>query len=401
MTEYDNSEEDKERKRGITFIAIARMARSIAAGMINIAFPYYILVELHYGTIAIGLIYVAATVMTAVLSLLFGMTTDTLGKRKTLLFTSVLLPISALMLYLSSNLLITVLAAMIGGYSATGSLASGGIGGAVQPVQNAVLVDLTSKEKRTVYFSFFTFLAGASSAFGALFAKMFSVHDLFLVAGIIATIGMLPLWFIRVKEMRGKTHKLQRKKIIGEFSMTGLLNGFSQGLIVPFLIPFFLLVYHLPKAQMSEYAFLSGLIGSFVLLAAPIFEKYLGFVKSMLITRGVGTALFVLLPIIRFLPFSIFIYLVAPALRVAAMPIQQAELTRRVDTDETGRALGINQVARLTASSAGTGLSSYLIGTMFIDIPFFAYGLIMLMNLYLYVKFFGTTHHNPIREDNQ
>ncbi len=395
----DNVEEERERRRGVIFIVAARIARSIAAGMINIAFPYYILVELHHGAAVIGLIYVAATVMTAVLSLLFGMTTDTFGKRGTLLFTSILLPISALMVYLSPSLLVITMAAMIGGYSATGSLASGGIGGAVQPVQNTVLTDLTPKEKRTVYFSFFTFLAGASGALGALLAQLFSVHNLFLVAAIIAAIGILPLWFIKVKEMRGKIHKLQTKKVIGEFSMTGLLNGFSQGLIVPFLIPFFLLVYHLPKAQMSEYAFLSGLIGSFALLAAPLFEKYLGFVKSMLITRGIGTALFVLLPIVRFLPFSIFIYLIAPAFRVAAVPIQQSELTRRVSADETGRALGINQVARLAASSAGTGLSGYLIGTVLIDIPFFAYGLVMLANLYLYVRFFGTAREQVRKND--
>ncbi len=366
--------------------------------MINIAFPYYILVELHRGAAVIGLIYVAASVATAVLSLVFGVTTDVLSKRGTLLITSMLLPISALMVYLSPNLWVTVLAAMLGGYSATGSLAGGGVGGAVQPVQNAVLTDLAPKEKRTVYFSFFTFLAGASGAFGSLLAGAFSVHDIFLVAAFIAILGILPLWFIKVRETNGGIRTLKDKRIIGEFSMTGLLNGFAQGLVVPFLIPFFLLVYHLPQTQMSEYAFLSGLIGSFSLLTAPLFEKYLGFVKSMLVTRGIGTVLFVLFPVVRFLPFSIFVYLIAPAFRVAAMPVQQAELTRRVDVDETGRALGVNQVVRLAASSVGTGLSGYFIDAALMDIPFFTYGIVMAANLYLYVRFFGTAHHGQTGE---
>ncbi len=382
---------EKERLRGIAFIAVARTLRSIAAGMINIAFPYYILVDLHHSATIIGLIYVAATVSTAILSFLFGMTTDMWGKRKTLLITSILLPVSALMVYLSPNMWVIVLAAMLGGYSATGSLASGGIGGAVQPVQNAVLTDLTPKEKRTAYFSYFTFLAGASGALGALLAGAFNVHDIFLVAAVIAVTGIPALWFIKVVETKDADHGLKTKKVIGEFSMTGVLNGLAQGLVIPFLIPFFLIVYHLPKEQMAEYTFLSGLIGSLAILTAPLFERYLGFVKSMVVTRGIGTVLFVLFPIIRFLPFSIFVYCIAPAFRVAAVPIQQAELTRRVDVDEMGRALGINQVARLAASSAGTGLGGYLIDAALIDVPFLAYGLIMVANLYLYIRFFGNS----------
>ncbi len=377
------------RKRGIAFIGISRIVRSVAAGMINVAFPYYILVDLHYGPSVIGLIYVAATLATALMSFLFGITTDTWGKRWTLILTSALLPISALFVLVRGNLWMIVAAAMLGGYSATGSLAGGGVGGAVQPVQNAVLTDLVPKEKRTSYFSFFTFLAGAAGAGGALLVKMFSTTDVFLVAAAIAAAGIPFLWFVEVVERKGALRVLKTKATIGKFSATGMLNGLSQGLVVPFLIPFFLIVYHIPKAQMAEYTFLSGIIGSCALLAAPLLERWLGFLKSTLVTRGIGTVLFVLFPFVRYLPFAVFVYLFGPALRVAAIPIQQAELTRRVDDDELGRALGVNQVARLVASSAGTGLSGYLLDAALFEIPFVAYGVVMAANLYLYVRFFG------------
>lgn len=119
-------------------------------------------------------------------------------------------------------------------------------------------------------------------------------------------------------------------------------------------------------------------------------EKYFGFVKSIVFTRGLGTLLFVIFPILRSLPVAAFIYIIGPALRVMALPIQQSELTKRVDNDEMGRALGINQVARLAASSTGTGLSGYLMETALFEMPFFIYGVIMAANLYLYIKFFGT-----------
>ncbi len=370
-------------------LGFSRVMRSIAAGMINLAFPYYILQNLHYGAFVLGAIYVAATVATAGLGLLTGIMTDVWGKRETLVLANALLPISALMIYLSSNLWMIIPAAMLGGYSATGSLAGGGIGGAVQPIQSAVLASLTTGEVRTKYFSFFTFLAGATGALGALLAKLFTVQEIFLWSAIISAIGVPGLWLLRVPGVKGKMGRLKTKTTIGKFTLTGMLNGLSQGLIMPFLIPFFVLVYHIPKSQMSEYAFASGLLGSFAILTAPRLERHFGFVKSIVVSRGLGTVLMVIFPIIRWLPLSVIIYLITPALRIAALPIQQSELTKRVAHEEMGRALGINQVARLAASSSGTGLSGYLMETSFFELPFFIYGALMIANLYLYIRFFG------------
>ncbi len=380
---------DKDKRNGIINLAFLRTTRSIAAGMINVAFPYYILTTLHYSAFIMGVIYVSAAITTAVLGFLFGITTDVWGKRYTLLITGVLLPISTILVYLSPSLWLIIPGAMIGGYSATGSLAGGGIGGAMAPIQNVVLANLTSNDERTKYFSQFTFLSGVISAVGALLVKLIDVHEVFLVAGIISFLGIPGLFFIKVSEVKGKINQLKTKKTIGKFTLTGMLNGFSQGLTVPFLIPFFVLVYHLPKSELSVFAFISGVLGSFALLAAPVLEKYFGFVKSIVATRAAGTILFVLFPIIRVLPVSVIIYIISPSLRIAALPIQQSELTRRVEDDEMGRALGTNQVARLAASSTGTGLSGYFMDNSLFEMPFFIYGVVMAFNLYLYVKFFG------------
>ncbi len=376
-------------RRGIVLLAVSRMSRSVAAGMINIAFPYYILTEFRYGALAIGLIYVSATIATAVLTLFAGISTDVYGKRGTLIAASLMLPLSAAMIYLSHSLWLVVPAAMLGGYSATGSLAGGGIGGVVQPIQNAVLAGLTSSDERTGYFSVFTFISGMTAALGALLARVMEVRDIFLAAAIVSAIGIPVLLMVPVAGAEGKIARLKTKTTIGKFSLTGALNGFSQGLVVPFLIPFFVLVYHVPKSEMSVYAFVSGMLGSFAILGAPLLERRLGFVNSIVITRGIGLVLFVLFPVVRFLPFAVAIYILAPSLRVAALPIQQSELTKQVSGDEMGRALGINQVTRLAASSAGTVVSGHLLDASFFELPFFLYGLIMAWNLVLYVRFFG------------
>lgn len=376
----------------IGVLVASRVLRSVAAGMISVAFPYYILSTLHYGAFVIGMIYVAATIATALFGLLFGTLADLWGRKPSLLVASFFLPVSAILVYLSGSLWVIFPAAMLGGFSATGSLAGGGVGGVVAPIQNAVLTGLTTEAKRTRYFSVLTFISGTTAALGSLLSRLVSVRGVFLVAMLISLAGTAILILLHVPSPKGKMTRLNAKVTIGKFTLTGMLNGFSQGLVIPFLIPFFVLLYHLPKSEMAIYAFIGGLAGSFSLLAAPLLEKRLGFVGSIITSRGIGALLFVAFPLVHILAVSLLIYVIAPAFRVVALPIQQSELTKRVDNDEIGRALGINQVARLAASSTGTGLSGLLMDAAAFGIPFFAYGAIMVGNLYLYLRFFGGAH---------
>lgn len=378
------------KRKYIMLLTIFRILRSVAAGMITLAFPYLVLTKLGYGSFILGLIYTSATIATAIFGLVFGFMTDIYGRKETLLIVSLMLPLSSLLIYLSNNLIVIFIAAMIGGYSATGSLAGGGIGGAAQPIQNTLIADLTTPEQRTYYFSLLTFIAGVASALGSLITKILTIDEVFLIATLFSVASVLVIIPIKTNNAKGKLNKLESKVVIGKFTLTGILNGFTQGLITPFLIPFFIIVYNIPKSDMSTYQFISGLIGSFALLLAPRLERHFGFVKSIAITRGLGTILTVLLPLIRILPVSLAIFFTIPALRIAALPVQQAAITEMVSQDEVGRALGINQVARLAASSSGTTLTGYMFDLSEIEVPFYVYGVIMSINIYLYFKFFGT-----------
>jgi len=357
--------------------------------MITLAFPYLVLTTLHRSALTLGLLYTVAAVATAGFGLLFGFMADIWGQKKTLALVALMFPASSLLVFLSVKLWVLFLATAIGGYSATGSLMGGGVGGAAQPIQMVVLTRLTSLEERTFYFSVFTFMSGAFAAVGALMARLFTVRDIFLAATIISFAGLAFMWPIRLKETRGETRRLSSKRVIGKFTLTGALNGFSQGLITPFLIPFFVLVYGVPKSQMSVYGFISGTLGAFAILAAPRLERHFGFVKSIAYTRGLGALLLALLPLSHYLSLALAIYFLTPALRVAALPVQQNAMVVMVDQTEVGRALGINQVARLAASSGAISLTGYLFDISDIGLPFYVYAGVMAINIYLYFHFFS------------
>ena len=382
--------------RHLWYVAIFRMTRSVAAGMISIAFPYLILTTLHRSPFVLGLLYMTAAVATAVFGLLFGFLADTWGKRNTLALVGLMLPVSSLLVYFSGHLAVLFVACVVGGYSATGSLMGGGVGGAAAPIQIVVLADLTTPERRTVIISLFTFLSGLFAALGALVERSFTVQQAFGAATWISGIGMLCLLPLQLSESRGDLRRLESKRVIGKFTLTGALNGFSQGLITPFLIPFFVIVYHLPRSQMSIYGFISGLLGAVALLAAPMLERRLGFVKSIAFTRGLGAALLLVMPLTRLVGLALLIYMLTPALRVMALPVQQTAMTGMVSEAEVGRALGINQVARLAASSGAISLTGYLFDASDIAAPFFIYGAIMAVNICLYFRFF----HSPAVQEN-
>ena len=372
----------------IFLLALFRTSRSIAAGMITIAFPYLVLTTRHYGALKLGLLYTSAALATAAFSLLCGFLTDVWGRGRTLFLAGLMLPVSSGIVCLSSRLPALFVACILGGYSATGSLMGGGVGGAAQPIQNAVIADLTTPENRTSCYSILTFLSGMFAAFGALMARFFEVQELFVAATLISGVGLVALFFLRTEKVRGNIRRLHSKLVIGKFTITGILNGFTQGLVVPFLIPFFVIVFHVPKSKMGVYAFAGGLLAAVALLAAPQLERRWGFVKSIAVTRGLGTVLVLLLPFCHVYAIAVAIYLVIPALRVTAVPVQQTALTEMVHQDELGRAMGINQVARLGASSGGIMLTGYLFEISEIPLPFCIYVAAMAVNIYLYFRFF-------------
>lgn len=363
--------------------------------MITLAFPYLILNKYHYGSLTLGLLYTVAAVATAVFGLLVGFLADLWGRKRSLWAVAVTLPMSSALVLGTHHLVWLFAAVALGGYSATGSLIGGGVGGAAQPVQTAIIASLAESKERTSYFSIFSFLGGLCAAGGSLAARLFTTRNVFAAATVVAAAGLVFLIPLRLPEPAGQLRRMKSARVIGQFSVTGLLNGFSQGLLMPFLIPFFVLVYHLPKDRMAVYSFASGVVGALALLTAPKLDQWLGFVRAIAWTRGVGAVLIAFLPVWHNLALALAIYLLIPALRVAALPTQQRALTDMVHAEETGRALGFNQVMRLGASSGAVALTGYLFEEADFAMPFELYAAIMLANIVLYFRFFGHREQRP------
>ncbi len=373
-------------------LTVLRVFRSVAAGFINLMFPYFVLVEMYHrdpaGDLVLGSIYVAATLASAGLGFLMGWSADTVGRKTTFLIALAMLPASTALLLLSQSLPVVYLAAAIGGYSATGSLAGGGVGGVAAPIQSALITDLSARRDRTFLFGALAFISGIAAAGGVAAAGFLTTYQVLVVGTVLGTISLVLGLFLRDRTEPARGQRIRTAVTIGKFSLTGMLNGLSQGLVTPFLIPFFIIVYGVPRDTMGIWAFVSGLVAAGSLLLAPWLERLLGFLGSIYITRG-GTILIALaFPFVQLLPVSLGLYCIFPSLRVMAVPVQQSAMMDLVSEGERGRALGINQALRLGLSAAGTGFTGYEFNADILYVPFFVYAVVMAGNLLLYHRFF-------------
>ena len=115
----------------IGVLTVLRVFRSVAAGFINLMFPYFVVVQLYnraeQGYLTLGSIYVVATLASAGLGFLMGYAADTLGRKRTFLIALAMLPASTGLLLVSQSLPVIFVAAAPADSSATGALAGGGV----------------------------------------------------------------------------------------------------------------------------------------------------------------------------------------------------------------------------------------------------------------------------------
>ncbi|MEM0129263.1 MAG: MFS transporter [Thermoplasmata archaeon] len=376
-------------RRGLVLLFASRISRGIAAGIVTVAFPYLILTDLRAGAFVLGILYAGGALATALLTYSLGRMGSRRALRGTYLTALALLPVACGLLLLPASLPIVFLASIIGGFSATGSLAGGGVGGAAFPLQSAVLSDLTPGSDRTRWFSWFTFGAGISASAGALVAQAGSLTDLFAAALVLSAASVLLAIPVPVRPIaRGRAPSARSRAVIYRFTATGILNGVSQGLLTPFLIPFFVVAFGVARPEMAIYTTAGSTAGTFAVLAAPALDRRWGFVRSIVGTRLLSGGMALAMPFVPLAP-ALALYILLPVFRVMALPAQSAALMGNLPGADRSEGAGTNQAARVGAASGATAFSGFALEDVALSVPFLGYAAAVAANAYLYVHFFG------------
>lgn len=374
----------------IILLLISRITRSITAGFIAVIIGLYFL---HIGlSIAqIGVLFGIGAFASPLIAFVFSTYADIKGRKLALLITLAFLPLSILIVLLTTNFYLLAIASALGGFGIAGGLVGGGVGATVAPIETAILAEKTSPENRTKVYSFFTLASTYAGAGGALLSYISDYRELFIIGLILSLISFISSIPIKVSSIKREVvNKEEDKKDIStikKFTIIGIFNGITQGLITPFIPIIFEKFYSLTRAEIGLIVFIGGIVSATVMFLTPYFTERLGFVKFIIITRGISSFLVLIFP---FLPLPLLAeidYVAFTTFRVFALPSQEVLMMNLVSERRRASASGINQIARLLPLAMSTIASGFLL-TLALSIPFISSFIANMINLFLYYKFF-------------
>ncbi|MDG7040023.1 MAG: MFS transporter [Nitrososphaerota archaeon] len=381
--------------RNLLFLFISRGTRSFAAGFLAVIIGLYFLYSLHISTLLIGVLFAAGALATPVISLIVGRYGDIYGRKKVLMIDMLTMPAAIIIILLTKNYLLLMVATSLGGFGIAGGLVGGGVGASVGPVVSAMLAENTTMKNRTFLFSVNNQISTFAGAAGALIVAFLSYRQLFLlglVFSFIAFISILPIKesYKPEPQKSGSSSNLSEsdRKIIKIFAYTGIFNGLGQGFITPFLPIIFSEFFHLTNAKIGILVTVGGLISGLAFMFTPYFTNRVGFLKFITITRIISATLVIALPFSFSAIMAELLYILFTPLRAISLPAQSSLQMTLLSVKSRSTGSGINQAARLFPSALATIIGGAMLVGLPLATPFVIASGFTYANVYLYLRFF-------------
>jgi MFS family permease len=392
-------------ERNILLLFITRTLRLFGYGFLSVVLGLY-LIDSGFDDVLMGLLFSLTLVGDAGISLMLTTTADRFGRKKTLVIGAILMMIAGVVFALTSNPLLLIIAAIIGVISPSGNEI-----GPFLPIEQAMLSQLVSQEKRTGVFAWYGLIGSLATAFGALAGGFLSklLQDggatsldsyRVILVGYALIGGFLALAFCGLSreceavrsadtvasQVRFGLHK--SRGVVWKLSMLFSLDAFAGGFVLQsFMAYWFHVRYGADEAALGSIFFGANLLaGVSALLAVPL-AKRIGLIRTMVFTHLPSNILLILVPLMPNFTLAISMLLLRFSISQMDVPTRQAYTMAVVDPDERSAAAGITGIAR----SIGASLSPVAAGALlqvFLGGPFIiAGGLKIVYDLILYRSF--------------
>ena len=377
-------EPETQEKRGF-FSKIPRKVKWLIIALIfnNIAIGYLLVYltaffpELNISAGVVGLLLGLEGAM-VLLSIPLGILSDRRGRKKLLLIGTSLVPLPIIMIALTVNVAILVIAAIILGVAESAALST----------WNAIIADQTSLENRDASFSLSFILGNGAVAVGFLLPTFIPtiqsltglgsipIHeDLLMLVGLVSAIT--PVWLFRVLKDYNETPnptKLIRGKnfpTLIKFSGINSLIGLGAGFIIPLIPTWLFLKFGTPDTFSGPLLSLSNLTIALAAISSPRLSTRVGLVKAIVATQGFSTVFMLSLAFVPDVRLAGGLYIIRAALMNVSVPLQDSYLMGIMSQDERGLASAINTVIWRIPNSITTVIGGLILATGSFEIPFY------------------------------
>ena len=357
--------------------------RNFAYGFLSVMLGLY-LAALGLEAGAIGALFTAALVGSAVMTVTVTAVADRLGRRRVLIAGAALMALAGAVFALTDSPILLTIAAILGMISPSGKEV-----GPFLSIEQVVLSQATSDEQRTSVFAVYNLVGSLAGALGALAAGLPTVLGLALLAGYrvlvwsyaAAGLALLSLFarlsprvearpsvsarpqcWLGVQRSRGTVMKL---------AALFAFDAFAGGFVVQGLVAYwFHLRYGVETATLGTIFFGANLLSALSYLAAAPIAKRIGLLNTMVFTHLPSNVLLLLVPLMPSLALAATMLLARHLLSQLDLPTRQSYTMAVVDADERSAAAGITAVARNTAAAVAPAFAGATLARPELGLPF-------------------------------
>ncbi len=374
-------------------LLLLRFTRLFAYGALSVVLVLY-LTTLGLRTQQIGLLLTLTLVGDTAISLWLTTRADRIGRRRMLIVGALLMAAAGLVLALTRNFLVLLIAGTIGVISPSGNEV-----GPFLPIEQAALAHVVPDEERTAVFGWYTMIGAFATALGSLGAGMLSqtlhyrdVVILYAALGLVLVLGFSRLSVateLTVPHPRARFGGRSRS-VVQRLAALFALDSFAGGFVVQsFAAYWFYLRFGVNAATLGAIFFGANLLAGISALVASRLAARFGLVRTMVFTHLPSNVLLILVPFMPSLRLAVAVLFARFSISQMDVPTRQSYLMAVVSPEERSAAGGITGVAR----TIGASLAPVFAGLLFaqpawINAPFFIAGALKIVyDLALYRSF--------------
>jgi MFS family permease len=395
----------------------ARILRTFAYGFLSIVISIYLKL-IGFDVFLIGLILTSTLINSVIFTLVASFYADRIGRRKMLVIYAIMMAISGVIFFVTSNYIALIVAGLIGTINVTGTET-----GAFLSIEQAVLPQtVKDSKKRNTLFAFYNMVGTFAMSAGVLVSglpgiiqhqfglnQIDSIRLLFLAYSILG-IGVLGIYLslskrVELMQRRGggenqdekripkpltQTLSPASKKIVAKLSGLFAIDSFGGGFVIQSIVSLWFFTKFGADLTLLSYIFsIAGVLTAFSFLASAKIADRIGLINTMVFTHIPSNILIILVAFSPTLPIAIAFYLARMALSQMDVPTRQSYIVAVVKEDERTAAAGITNISRnITQAISPSIAGSILQSVSLLFAPFLLGGLIKIVyDIALYLQF--------------
>lgn len=429
--------------RQFTILFWARVSMSAARALAGVLVPVYLALQGFTG-LSLGVLFFAVAIFAALLSSGIGLASDRMGRKKFLVVVPLLAAAAAAVFAVTTWIPALFVMAVLGSFG-RGAGAGAGMVGPYQPVESALVTEVTPGNRRNDAFGRLAFASSLGALAGTLTAIMVNGHHDhgaaalvafrpgFVAAAVLAALaGLIALALeeqsgasrhrehgmavaepaalsaittsvetaelaVDVDNARGTTARGARRGIhfphrsrwlLYRLWWTNGVNGLAIGMFGPFVTYWLYQRYGVGVAEIGIlYSVINAATMPSTLSAAGLARRF-GLVRTVTAVRFVQAVLIV--PMVLAPSFAVAgaLYLLRMVAQRIGLPLRQSYVLAMADPGERASVAALSNLPAQAAMATSPVLSGYLFDSVSLELPFEIAAVLQLANTALFWIFF-------------